>query len=148
MDQNQSGMILGYAQFPWVGSARLDGVVIRHDYVGTIGTASSSNSKGRVLTHETGHWLGLYHTFQLGCASGDSVEDTPPVSGPNFNVCWPSEINSCTIDIDDLPDQYENYMDYSNGKCRQNMFSLGQKARMLETLAGTRNKLITNANSY
>ncbi len=142
---NQSGTILGYAQFPWVGSARLDGVVIRHDYVGTIGTASSSNSKGRVLTHETGHWLGLYHTFQSGCASGDLVEDTPPVSGPNFNVCWPSEINSCTSDIDDLPDQYENYMDYSNGKC-QNMFSLGQKARMLETLAGTRNKLITNAN--
>jgi len=59
-----TGTILGYAQFPGQG-ASTDGIVIRHDRVGTIGTASVGD-KGRTLTHEIGHWLGLYHPFKGG----------------------------------------------------------------------------------
>lgn len=144
------GTVLGYAQFPWAGMYRTDGVIMRHDMMGSIGTAANPQGGlprnfGRVLTHEAGHWLGLYHTFQDGCRGGDRVEDTPPVAEPNFSPCLPDAINSCTTDVPDLPDQYENYMDYSNGGC-QNVFTTGQRARMLNAIALQRSMLVSAEN--
>lgn len=144
-----SGTILGYAQFPWTGLYRTDGVIIRHDMVGSIGTAANPvglrANYGRVLTHETGHWLGLFHTFQGGCGDEDKVDDTPPVEGPSYGICLPSNNNTCHGDDPDLPDQYENYMDYSDGAC-QNMFSMGQKTRMLATIYAQRSMVIADSN--
>jgi PKD repeat protein len=133
------GITLGYAQFPYPGFGGINatyGIVARQDYLGTIGT---SNDDGRMLTHEVGHCLGLFHTFQGGCSSncsagGDYICDTPPSSestfGCNFNQ------NSC-VDPSSDPypgenvDQIENYMSYDN--CT-NMFSEGQKVRMRDVL--------------
>ncbi len=121
--------IAGYAQFPFPqGKASLsisDGVVIRSDFVGSIGTSNPGRA-GRVATHEVGHWLGLIHPFQDSCYGGDDVSDTPPVRDANFG-CTPR--NSCTFDNPDLPDMIENYMDYANGSC-QNTFTNGQKTRV------------------
>jgi hypothetical protein len=61
---NSGSGILGYSSFPG-GPPDEDGIVIRHDYFGKIGTASAS--LGRTTTHEIGHWFGLYHTFNNGC---------------------------------------------------------------------------------
>lgn len=134
-DINNGSGTLGYSSFPG-GPADEDGIVVRHNYFGTIGTANGGI--GRTTTHEIGHWLGLYHTFNGGCgtdtcADGDFVCDTPPVANPNYGC--PTNANSCTNDSQ--PDQVRNYMDYSNGTC-QNMFTDGQKNRMIATLSGIR----------
>ncbi|MFA6261635.1 MAG: M43 family zinc metalloprotease [Bacteroidia bacterium] len=132
-----TGTILGYAQFPWMmgSSPNTDGIVIRADQVGKIGFGDISQM-GRTLTHEIGHWLGLYHTFQGGCvggtsatcaSQGDLVCDTPPVSAASFG-CQTGK-NSCTNDVPDSIDLIRDYMDYSDGSC-MNMFTLGQKARI------------------
>lgn len=141
------GTILGYAQFPGFGGAETDGVVVRHDVVGTIGSVNPGiSNKGRTLTHEVGHWLGLSHTFQGGCTGGffgESVEDTPPTANANYG-CDTTK-NTCTNDNPDLPDMIENYMDYSDGEC-QNMFTLGQLELMDGVLDGLRSNLISSGN--
>lgn len=139
------GTILGYAVFPWTSQAPTDGIVVRHDRVGTIGTALGSADSGRVLTHEIGHWLGLFHTFQGGCTDGDQCGDTPPVNGTFTNASCPASGNSCNTDNPDLLDMWENYMDYSDGKC-QAMFTANQKTRMLNTFSQYRTKISSASN--
>jgi len=134
------GTILGYAQFPGFGGAATDGVVVRADRVGSIGFAIQGDA-GRTLTHETGHWLGLYHTFQGGCSGGffgEGIADTPPVAAANYSCGF--NLNSCSNDNPDLPDQIENYMDYASGSC-MNMFTLGQKDVMDGVLSGSRSNI-------
>src|SRR5690606_38956071 len=82
--------ILGYAQFPG-GAANTDGVSSSYTYFGSSdyddGTfeLSAPYDKGRTMTHEVGHYLGLFHTFEGGCSgAGDQVADTPPVASPNY----------------------------------------------------------------
>ena len=136
------GTILGYAYFPVIGSQnyRQDGMVIRHDQVGTIGTALNSpisnanTQKGRTISHEAGHYLGLPHTFNQGCFGGDGIADTPPVSAANDGCDFAT--NTCSNDNPDLPDMIENYMDYSDGSC-QNMFTAGQRSIMRGSLTSS-----------
>lgn len=140
-----TGTVLGYAVFPWMAGTSRDGIVVRQDYVGTIGTAANSDG-GRTLSHEVGHYLGLYHTFQDGCAGGDQCDDTPPVNGTFTNASCPANGNSCNNDAPDLPDMWENYMDYSNGKCMA-AFTLKQIARMRSYITQSpRSSLIAASN--
>ncbi|MBX7182314.1 MAG: PKD domain-containing protein [Bacteroidia bacterium] len=147
-DQSGSGGItLGYAQFPGAGAAETDGVVVRGDYVGSIGTASNTQNGGRTLTHEIGHILGLFHTFQGGCSGGffgEDIDDTPPVAANNFGCNLSA--NSCTNDNPDLPDMVQNYMDYSNGTC-MNLFSAGQCIKMQGILNNERANLVSPSNN-
>lgn len=142
--------VLGYAYQPVAGGNpyTLDGVVIRHDQIGTIGTAVDPTlgdaNLGRTLTHEVGHYLGLDHTFLGGCFGfGDGCADTPPALEANYGC--PTGINSCSNDVPNLPDQIENYMDYSDGPC-QNMFTVNQRSIMRSSVISTnlRNQLVTN----
>ncbi len=131
------GVTLGYATFPFWNDPSKDGIVMRADYVGVIGTGNV-NGAGRTLTHEIGHYLGLFHTFTDSCDGvtaneGDFCEDTPPVAGTFTNANCPVNGNSCHTEFPDKIDQWENYMDYSKGSC-QAMFSQDQKSIMHHTM--------------
>lgn len=78
----------GYSQLPpdvqSPFGALIDGVILLHDYTGSIGTSNPFTS--RTLTHEIGHYLNLKHTWgntnAPGVACGDDgVEDTPITKG-------------------------------------------------------------------
>lgn len=140
----QQGTILGYAQFPGWGPATTDGVVIRADYFGSIGTGNTGY-KGRTTTHEVGHWLGLRHIWGDATCGNDNVADTPPHEGANSGCpTFPFKANnSCGAGANG--EMYVNYMDYTNGGC-QNMFTQGQKTVMDFVLNGTRANLWSASN--
>lgn len=143
LSSSTQGTVLGYAYKPNPGqSTTFDGLVVRHDRMGTIGTGVS---RGRTLTHEVGHYLGLDHPFRGGCFQGDNCADTPPALEANFGCDLTS--NSCSVDSPDLNDQIENYMDYADDVCT-NMLTQDQKAIMRNSLnvSNRRGYLITATN--
>jgi PKD repeat protein len=133
--------LIGYAQFPdqsglpglqeQGGPAATDGVVIRYQSFGSVNKGTfpvmqAPYNKGRTLTHETGHWLGLRHIWGDGNCADDFVSDTPPQAGPS-NGCPLGRVSCGTTNM------VQNYMDYSDDAC-MNIFTKGQKTRMLAVM--------------
>ena len=132
--------ILGYAQFPG-GPAATDGVVIAYKYFGNIGTATYPYNKGRTLTHESGHWLSLYHIWgddNGSCSGSDKVQDTPNQADYNYS-CPQYPHSSCN----NYSDMFMNYMDYTDDAC-MNIFTQGQKLRMIAVMNTNRASLKTS----
>ncbi|WP_053990795.1 M43 family zinc metalloprotease [Mangrovimonas sp. TPBH4] len=131
--------LLGYAQFPG-GPANTDGVVSGYNYFGSNDadgvTITGAFNLGRTMTHEVGHYLGLYHTFEGGCSDGDFCDDTPAIAEENYGC--PTNADSCPVPTG-FPDMVENYMDYTNDAC-MNVFTNDQKARILATLENSANR--------
>ncbi len=123
-----AGIYLGWAYFPSIvkseSRAYLDGIVVDWKSLPGMGLYPEFDL-GFTATHEAGHWLNLYHTFQGGCNRyGDYVDDTPPQRTPSFGC--PVGKDTCS---DPGQDPIHNYMDYSDDPC-YDQFTQGQAARM------------------
>ncbi|MBL7858364.1 MAG: PKD domain-containing protein [Cyclobacteriaceae bacterium] len=145
--------LLGYAQFPDQsglsglnavgGPASTDGVVVQFTSFGSgFPNQQAPYNKGRTLSHETGHWLGLRHIWgDGGCNADDFVSDTPLV-GSESRGCPTNKLgcNGTTLAM------VQNYMDYSDDAC-MNIFTKGQKDRILAVMElSPRRKTLVNAN--
>lgn len=133
---------IGYGEFPYSESVegldidsdeRTDGVFI--DYT-TFGRKSGTNqsgiySFGRTVTHEVGHWMGLYHTWGDERCGTDYVSDTPVATTSNSSAFCRDVFSNCTGTR--TRNMIENYMDYSPDSC-MNIFTEGQKQRMRAAL--------------
>ncbi|KAF9552793.1 zincin [Agrocybe pediades] len=126
---NSTTASLGTASIPsaYYRNPKSDGVMIRHSTV-TNGPRTNYDM-GRTLTHEVGHWLGLFHTFEGGCDDGvgDNIADTPPQASGSDGC--PKGRDSCP---GDGPDLINNFMDYSYDSCMDS-FTKGQAVRMRES---------------
>lgn len=137
------GTLLGYAQFPigsglqglpTTGGAFTDGVVANYSTFGSIDYNDGSfllnppYNKGRTMTHEVGHFLGLRHIWgDGGCDVDDFCADTPNAGAANFGC--PTGTNSCTGVNNPGNDMIENYMDYTDDAC-MNIYTVNQKERI------------------
>lgn len=122
----------------------MDGIMILHNYIGSIGTGTAGRS--RALTHEIGHWLNLSHTWgntndpgvSSNCSSDDNISDTPNTIG--WTSCNLSGTTCSTLD------NVQNYMDYSY--CSR-MFTNGQATKMRAAITSStakRSSLTTTTN--
>lgn len=136
----QADRWFGWATYPWDVPAALayDGVVVFWATLPGTGLRTPVDPRdepdgvltwdeGDTATHEVGHWLGLLHTFEGGCAHpGDEVVDTPAEAEP---ALYCVSRDTCAGRRWRGSDPVTNYMDYTDDACMQEFTPL-QAVRM------------------
>jgi len=124
------------------GYADVDGILVRDDNVGTIGSAvnpsyGEANNGGSTPSHEIGHWFGLAHLWGNNTCD-DGISDTPNQLRGNFNCPSFPKVSTCS-GSNNAPngDMFMNFMD--NATCRY-MFTSQQASRMNSSLNGSSSK--------
>ncbi|MCQ9637039.1 M43 family zinc metalloprotease [Chryseobacterium sp. WG23] len=133
--------LLGFAQFPSNsglpgmaangGLANTDGVVAGFSTFGSMdyndGTflMQAGYDRGRTMTHEVGHFVGLRHIWGDANCGNDYCADTPTAHTANYTCN--AAIASC--DNASVYEMVQNYMDYTNDTC-MNIYTNDQKTRI------------------
>ncbi|AZA77018.1 T9SS C-terminal target domain-containing protein [Chryseobacterium sp. G0186] len=133
--------LLGYAQFPSNsglaglnangGLANTDGVVAGYSTFGSMdyndGTflMQPGYDRGRTMTHEVGHFVGLRHIWGDAACGDDFCADTPTAHTANYDCN--AAIASCNDPS--VFEMVQNYMDYTNDTC-MNIYTNDQKTRI------------------
>lgn len=147
---NTAAGALGYVpnlpQYGGLVGTSADRVVIAWDAFGRYASGGAPYDRGRSATHEVGHYLGLYHTFDNGCGSptacyttGDLICDTAGEAMARYGC--PGSASSCGS-----ADPIHNYMDYTDDTCMTG-FTPEQVRRMRCTLQSYRPQLATTVAS-
>ncbi len=112
-------------------------------------TISPGLDDGKVLVHEVGHYMGMFHVFQNFCSGstpyncatdGDKICDTPPYASVSMN-------GNCSVDPPSMcagftyPALRDNHMDYKLDPCRNN-FTPDQCHIMVDNLQTIHSQLI------
>jgi hypothetical protein len=122
--------ILGMAEFPQLTLEGQSELVFRVSTTGLRKFSSTNKNlgldtgydEGDTVVHEAGHSLGLFHTFQGGCAlNGDHIADTHPEAMPTYKC---KNSRSCG-----KTDPIHNFMDYPEDACMDGFTEL-QKRRV------------------
>jgi len=153
-DKNAQFMFAGYATGPplsglpdlagpGIGTATTDGIWCYAGAVGSPllypqGSYAAPAVRGRVCTHEVGHWLGLRHVWGDGNCATDHCEDTPPAAGPNSGApTYPRSPGSCSAPSNDPDGElFMNFMDYTGDPFKY-MFTVGQAIRAHTAMANS-----------
>lgn len=136
--------LLGYATFPTAGlsdlpageTATTAGVVFLNGAIGSVASPGTAGNYGlgRTVTHELGHFFGLYHTWGdvTDCSGTDYCADTPPCSDTYF-----STVPGCTVPVQcsSQPRMIQDYMDYSDDGC-MNTYTQNQSDRIQAIMTG------------
>ncbi|MBL7740100.1 MAG: choice-of-anchor J domain-containing protein [Chitinophagaceae bacterium] len=161
------GALLGYATFPGTSNASQQGVVT--DIIGTSNNpcyVDPNFNMGRTLSHEAGHYFGLFHIWGddgSACTSSDfrnlpgacvisdatlaggandqAIGDTPNQAAPTGGC--PSGVRTDACSPSSPGFQYQNYMDYTDDAC-YSMFTTKQAARMEWVVANCRAGYLTS----
>lgn len=158
--------LLGYAQFPdssgllgfgtFNGASNTDGVVSSFEVFGSGDFGgnfllAAPYDKGRTMSHEVGHFLGLRHIWGDGtgdeaknkpdCVATDYCADTPQAGWANYDCN--NVYDTCPVEAG--IDMVENYMDYTTDQC-MNIFTQNQKDRIVTVMTNSprRNSLKTS----
>jgi hypothetical protein len=133
--------LLGFAYMP--GEAPFqeeDGIVMHYGNTGSFNIPEDAfpYDKGHSLSHEMGHYFGLFHIWGEGngsCDTDDFVEDTPNQALPYFG-CPEIPQFSCGTE-----DYFMNIMDFTDDRCLA-FFTAGQTQRMQEVINDFRTGLL------
>lgn len=120
-----SGGVLGRCTLPSnVGSGKANPSVYANDGCNVNANTMPEGSmdgynKGKTAVHETGHWMGLLHTFEGNSCDGpgDYIEDTPQEAQSTDGCPESPPKSTCPNQSGDKNDPIHNYMDYSIDSC-------------------------------
>lgn len=115
--------LTGYATVPGSDLTK-DGVLVRYDAFGTTGKVNVPYHKGRTLTHEVGHWLGLQHLWGDKQCGDDGIQDTPKQRGGNSGDPVFPKLTTCNATPNG--EMFMNFMDFTND-ASMGLFTEGQK---------------------